>query len=106
MDFSYSPRTQELQQRVSHFMAEHVYPSEARYHAELEANTAAGKRWTPLQVIEDLKPKARAAGLWNLFLPPRAEGAASHGSGSRRKRSSGRARSSSSFRLKPAATSA
>ena len=80
MDFSYSPRTQDLQQRVSHFMAEHVYPNEARYHAELEANTAAGKRWTPLQVIEDLKPKARAAGLWNLFLPPRAEGAAGHGS--------------------------
>ena len=80
MDFSYSPRTQDLQQRVSHFMAEHVYPNEAHYHAELEANTAAGKRWTPLQVIEDLKPKARAAGLWNLFLPPRAEGAAGHGS--------------------------
>ncbi len=81
MDFSFSPRTQELQQRVSHFMAEHVYPNEARYHAELEANTEAGKRWTPLQVIEDLKPKARAAGLWNLFLPPRAEGAAGHGAG-------------------------
>ena len=80
MDFSYSPRTQDLQQRVSHFMAEHIYPNEARYHAELDANTAAGKRWTPLQVIEDLKPKARAAGLWNLFLPPRAEGAAGHGS--------------------------
>ena len=80
MDFSYSSRTQDLQQRVSHFMAEHIYPNEAHYHAELEANTAAGKRWTPLQTIEDLKPKARAAGLWNLFLPPRAEGAAGHGS--------------------------
>ena len=79
MDFSYSPRTQDLQQRVSHFMAEHVFPNEARYHAELEANTQAGRRWTPLQVIEELKPKARAAGLWNLFLPPRAEGAAGHG---------------------------
>ena len=79
MDFSFSPRTQDLQRRVSHFMAEHVYPNEARYHAELEANTAAGKRWTPLQLIEDLKPKARAAGLWNLFLPPRAEGTAGHG---------------------------
>jgi acyl-CoA dehydrogenase len=74
MDFSYSPRTQELQARVSAFMAEHVYPVEARYHAEIEANTQAGKRWTPVQVIEELKPKARAAGLWNLFLPPRAEG--------------------------------
>ncbi len=75
MDFSYSPRTQDLQARLIAFMAEHVYPAEARYFAEIEANTAAGKRWTPLQVIEDLKPKARAAGLWNLFLPPHADGA-------------------------------
>ena len=74
MDFSYSPRTQDLQARVSAFMAEHVYPAEARYFAEIEANSRAGKRWTPLQVIEELKPKARAAGLWNLFLPPHAEG--------------------------------
>jgi acyl-CoA dehydrogenase len=76
MDFGFSPRTQDLQARVSSFMQEHVYPAEARYFAEIEANTKAGKRWTPLQVIEELKPKARAAGLWNLFLPPRAE---SHG---------------------------
>jgi len=69
MDFGYSPRTQELRERVSAFMAEHVFPNEARYWAELQANTEAGKRWTPLQVIEELKPKARAAGLWNLFLP-------------------------------------
>ena len=74
MDFNYSPRTQDLQARLSTFMAEHVYPAEARYFAEIEANTAAGKRWTPLQVIEELKPKARAAGLWNLFLPPTADG--------------------------------
>ncbi len=78
MDFSYSPRTQDLQARLIAFMAEHVYPAEARYFAEIEAHTAAGKRWTPLQVIEELKPKARAAGLWNLFLPPHADGA--HGS--------------------------
>ncbi|MBT9596750.1 MAG: acyl-CoA dehydrogenase family protein, partial [Vitreoscilla sp.] len=69
MDFGYSPRTQALRERVSAFMAEHVFPNEARYWAELQANTEAGKRWTPLQVIEELKPKARAAGLWNLFLP-------------------------------------
>ncbi len=75
MDFSYSPRTQELQARLIAFMDEHIYPAEARYFAEIEANTLAGKRWTPLQVIEELKPKARAAGLWNLFLPPHAEGA-------------------------------
>jgi acyl-CoA dehydrogenase len=74
MDFSYSPRTQELQARLSAFMAEHVYPAEAAWAAEIEANTQAGRRWTPLQVIEQLKPRARAAGLWNLFLPPSADG--------------------------------
>jgi acyl-CoA dehydrogenase len=77
MDFSYSPRTQALQQRLAAFMAEHVYPNEARYAAEIAAHTAAGRRWTPLPLIEELKPKARAAGLWNLFLPPSAAGAAS-----------------------------
>ena len=69
MDFAYSPRTQELQAKVLRFMDEHIYPAEAAYWAEIEANTQAGKRWTPLQVIEQLKPKARAQGLWNLFLP-------------------------------------
>ena len=77
MDFDYSDRTKELQKQLNRFMDEHVYPAEARYHAELEANTKAGKRWTPLQTIEELKPKARAQGLWNLFLPPTAGG---HGS--------------------------
>jgi len=75
MDFGYSARTQDLQQRVSAFMAENIYPAEAAYFAEIEANTRAGKRWTPLQVIEELKPKARAAGLWNLFLPESELGA-------------------------------
>ena len=75
MDFSYSPRAQELVQRVSAFMAEHVYPNEARYTREIADNTAAGHRWTPLALIEELKPKARAAGLWNLFLPDSDQGA-------------------------------
>jgi acyl-CoA dehydrogenase len=78
MDFSYSPRTQELQAQVARFMDQHVYPNEARYWAEIEANTNAGKRWTPLALIEELKPKARAQGLWNLFLPPSAKGSAHH----------------------------
>ena len=69
MDFNYSPRTQELQARVQRFMDEHVYPAEDAYTIEIEANTKAGNRWTPLQVIEKLKPKAHAQGLWNLFLP-------------------------------------
>lgn len=75
MDFGYSPRTQELRAAVSAFMDEHIFPAEGRYWAELEANTQAGKRWTPLQVIEELKPKAKAAGLWNLFLPESEYGA-------------------------------
>ncbi|MDA8446824.1 acyl-CoA dehydrogenase family protein [Paracidovorax valerianellae] len=69
MDFDYSPKTQDLQARLRRFMDEHIYPSEPAYAAELAANTAAGKRWTALDTIEQLKPKARAAGLWNLFLP-------------------------------------
>ena len=75
MDFAFSPRTQDLQSRVKRFMDEHVYPNEARYWAELEANTKAGRRWTPLALIEELKPRARDQGLWNLFLPPSAHGA-------------------------------
>ena len=73
MDFNYTPKVQELRERVQAFMNEHVYPAEPAYWAEIQANTAAGRRWTPLETIERLKPKARAAGLWNLFLPPRAE---------------------------------
>jgi acyl-CoA dehydrogenase len=76
MDFSYSARTRDYQARVRAFMHEHVYPAEGRWWAELEANTRAGKRWSPIDVIEELKPKARAAGLWNLFLPPHADGGA------------------------------
>ncbi|EWS58692.1 Glutaryl-CoA dehydrogenase [Methylibium sp. T29-B] len=75
MDFDYSPRTQDLQARLTAFMDRHIYPAEAAYWAEIEANTRAGKRWTPLQVIEQLKPKARDEGLWNLFLPDSADGA-------------------------------
>jgi acyl-CoA dehydrogenase len=75
MDFSYSSKTQALRERVSAFMLEHVYPVEGRFHEEVEENTRRGARWTPTKLIEDLKPKARAAGLWNLFLPESAHGA-------------------------------
>jgi acyl-CoA dehydrogenase len=75
LDFNYSPRTQELQARLNAFMAEHVYPAETRWAQEIEANTRAGKRWSPVPVIEELKPKARAAGLWNLFLAESEYGA-------------------------------
>jgi acyl-CoA dehydrogenase len=69
MDFDYSPKTKELQVKLQAFMDDYIYPSEGAWHAEIEANTAAGKRWTPLELIEGLKQKAQAAGLWNLFLP-------------------------------------
>lgn len=69
MDFDYSAKTKELQARLQKFMDDHVYPNEATYKKQLEENTAAGKRWTPLPIIEELKPKAKSAGLWNLFLP-------------------------------------
>jgi len=69
MDFDYSPKTKELQSRLLQFMDNHIYPNEVAYKNELIANTAAGKRWTALSTIENLKPKAQAAGLWNLFLP-------------------------------------
>ena len=82
MDFDYSPKTKELQTKLLQFMDDHIYPAEAAYAAELAANTAVGKRWTPLQTIENLKLKAQAAGLWNLFLPvDTAEASGYHGAG-------------------------
>jgi acyl-CoA dehydrogenase len=75
MDFNYSPRTIELQNRLRAFMDEHIYPAETAVLDELRANAAAGKRYAPLQVIETLKSRARDAGLWNLFLPESEYGA-------------------------------
>ena len=69
MDFEFSPKVQELQKRLNAFMDEHVYPNEARFYQEV----AAGNCWP--SVVEELKPKARAAGLWNLFLPHSDKGA-------------------------------
>lgn len=70
MHFDYSPKVQDLIQRVQAFMDEHIYPNEKVFHAQVEAN-----RWQPAPIIEELKPKARAAGLWNLFLPASEHGA-------------------------------
>ncbi len=69
MNFDYSPKVDQLRERLLAFFDEQIYPSEHRYHAEIEANRRAGNAWIPTKVIEELKPKARAAGLWNLFLP-------------------------------------
>jgi acyl-CoA dehydrogenase len=65
MDFEYSPRVKELQKRLNAFMDEHVYPSEDKYYAHVRGP----KRWEPVPIIEELKPLAKKAGLWNLFLP-------------------------------------
>ncbi|NNU43156.1 acyl-CoA dehydrogenase [Ramlibacter sp. B156] len=69
MDFEYSDKTKELQARLQKFMDEYIYPNEGTYKKQLQANTDAGKRWSPIPIIEELKQKARPAGLWNLFLP-------------------------------------
>ncbi len=69
MHFEYSDKVKDLQARLLAFMDEHVYPNEARFHQEVEANRAAGNAWIPTKIVEELKPKARAAGLWNLFIP-------------------------------------
>ena len=75
MNFDHTPKVQALQARLWAFMHQHVLPREAEYHDELEAYRAAGKPWQPSQVIESLKPLARQAGLWNLFLPESERGA-------------------------------
>ncbi len=69
MHFDYSPKVQQMQQRLLAFFDEHIYPNERRYLDEVAANRRAGNAWLPTKLIEELKPKARAAGLWNLFLP-------------------------------------
>jgi acyl-CoA dehydrogenase len=71
MDFEYSPKVKALQKRVGAFMESHVYPNQKRYKDEV----ASGDRWQPVAVIEELKKKARAEELWNLFLPESKRGA-------------------------------
>ncbi|HSY58481.1 MAG TPA: acyl-CoA dehydrogenase family protein [Terriglobales bacterium] len=70
MNFEFSPKVNDLQKRLQAFMDEHIYPKEQRFHEEVERD-----RWKPTKAIEELKPKARAAGLWNLFLPNDDQGA-------------------------------
>src|SRR2546425_10475348 len=70
MDFEFSQKAKDLQKRLAAFMDEHIYPNEGRFVGEVERH-----RWSPTRIVEDLKPKARAAGLWNLFLPDEEYGA-------------------------------
>ena len=71
MDFEFSDRVRDLQDKLSRFMDDHVYPNEHRFHEEV----AQGDRWQPTAVVEELKEKAKAQGLWNLFLPESHRGA-------------------------------
>jgi acyl-CoA dehydrogenase len=65
MEFVHTDKVKALQEQVGAFMDAHIYPNEERYEREL----ASGDRWQPSAMMEELKAKARAAGLWNLFLP-------------------------------------
>jgi len=69
MLLEHSTKTRELLERLQAFYAAHIDPNQARYHAEIEALRRAGDPWQPSKLIDELKVKARAAGLWNLFLP-------------------------------------
>jgi len=65
VNFDYSPKVQELREQLMAFMAEHIYPNEAKW----EAHVRSERRWEAVPIIEELKPKARSAGLWNLWRP-------------------------------------
>ena len=75
MNFDYTPKVQELRQKLSHFFDEHIYPNERAFNNEVAANRANGNAWVPTKLIEELKQQARDAGLWNLFLPESERGA-------------------------------
>ena len=70
MNFEFSDKVKGLERRLHAFLDEHIYPNEQRFHDEIGQN-----RWLPTRIVEELKPKARAAGLWNLFLPESEHGA-------------------------------
>jgi acyl-CoA dehydrogenase len=69
MDFAYTDKVKAMQAKLNAFMDEHIYPNEHRFHQQVLENRRKGNPWIPTTIIEELKPKARAAGLWNLFLP-------------------------------------
>jgi acyl-CoA dehydrogenase len=70
VNFEFSDKVKSLQVRLQAFLDEHIYPNEQRFFGEIEQN-----RWKPTRIVEELKTKARAAGLWNLFLPDSEHGA-------------------------------
>ncbi len=68
MDFEYSPKQKELMARVQAFMDKYVYPAEATYHAYMDEARKSGHPWVVVPIVQELKAKAKAEGLWNLFL--------------------------------------
>jgi acyl-CoA dehydrogenase len=81
MYFEYSEKVRYLQKKLNAFMEEHIYPNEQLFYDQILANTAQGQRWHPVAIIEELKPKARAEGLWNLFLPVDSDSNSKYGAG-------------------------
>ncbi|AIP63060.1 acyl-CoA dehydrogenase family protein [Burkholderia thailandensis] len=75
MHFDYAPKVEALRARLNAFFDEHIYPNERAFYEEIALNRRAGNAWQPVALIETLKAKARAAGLWNLFLPDSTRGA-------------------------------
>jgi acyl-CoA dehydrogenase len=75
MNFDYTPKVQELRQKLTRFFDEHIYPNERVFNSEVAANRTNGNAWIPTELIETLKEKARDAALWNLFLPASERGA-------------------------------
>ncbi|MCW7541389.1 acyl-CoA dehydrogenase family protein [Aquabacterium sp. A7-Y] len=75
MEFEYSPKVLALKAKLLAFMEEHIYPNEERREAELAENAKRGRAYAPYPLLEELKAKAREAGLWNLFLPETEYGA-------------------------------
>ena len=69
MQFEYSDKVKAMQARLLAFMDQHIYPNEARFFQEIEETRAKGNAWIPTKIVEELKPLAQQAGLWNLFLP-------------------------------------
>jgi acyl-CoA dehydrogenase len=69
MDFSYSPRVEEMRQHLQAFFDRHITPNEANVEQEIADNRRAGNPWIPISLFEGLKAEARSEGLWNLFLP-------------------------------------
>ena len=74
MNFGYDEKVETLRAKLQTFMTDYIYPNERVWHA----HTASEQRWQPVPIIEELKLKAQAAGLWNLWLPKSFGGALSN----------------------------